>query len=340
MKETMRRIQSLFLFVCLATPAMASVQDLSGTASGLEATPSLPKELQCHKKDPENPRHCLDSHFKRFISTKGGLSFSRFMRRGAALKKSIVQGLANSFYDGDILAGKSGNAEYVGGVSAGGSARKNSNLKRERPTVQRVSMAIPVPLASARVKNPAGNGLKAYFDESLSEMSSRLFSVSRTASASLYRVASYARRISSDIREMIYYYAQKHSVDPDLMLAMVKQESGGNRYAVSRVGAMGLGQLMPETAKRFGVSDPFNARQNIEGMARYLQFLGERFNGDKVLMVGAYNTGEGRRSYRYGLVTNFQETVQYLGNVFSNYFHLTGQQVEFQDKIAPSRSAS
>jgi soluble lytic murein transglycosylase-like protein len=273
---------------------------------------------------------------------------SRFARRNAGLRKTIAQSSGNSFYDGDILARKSANTEYVSGVSGGGD-RLASNLRQETPlpntvrarlTVSRGAMLIPVPITSAWAKNSTKNGLKTYFNMSLSEMSRKLFSISSVAKASFHRVKSYARGISSEIHDTIYHYASKYLVDPNLVTAMVKQESDGNRYAVSSAGAMGLGQLMPETAKRFGVFDPFDERQNIQGMVRYLKFLGERFNGDKVLMVAAYNTGEGRRSYRYGLVPRFHETVDYLGRVFNNYFHLTGRRVEFQDRIVPSLSAS
>ncbi len=146
---------------------------------------------------------------------------------------------------------------------------------------------------------------------------------------------SYALKVPSYIRGLIDRYARKYSVDPNLALAMVKQESGGNRYAVSRTGAMGLGQLMPATARRFGVANPFDPRQNIAGMIRYLRFLKQKFNNDKVLMVAAYNSGEGRKSFRYGLIPRFHETIDYVKKVFGNYFRLTGEKVNYSGRVAP-----
>ncbi len=142
-------------------------------------------------------------------------------------------------------------------------------------------------------------------------------------------------KIPSSIGRLVGYYAKKYSVDPNLALAMVKQESGGNRYAVSKVGAMGLGQLMPQTARRFGVTNPFDPRQNIEGMVRYLKFLQRKFHNDEVLMVAAYNSGEGRKAFRYGLIPRFHETVDYVKKVFGNYFRLTGEKVNYKNRIAP-----
>lgn len=154
-------------------------------------------------------------------------------------------------------------------------------------------------------------------------------------SSEFKQAKSYVLKIPNYIRGLIGRYAKKYSVDPNLALSMVKQESGGNRYAVSKVGAMGLGQLMPATARRFGVENPFDPRENIRGMVRYLRFLQQKFNNDKVLMVAAYNSGEGRKSFRYGLIPRFHETVDYVKKVFENYFRLTGIRVNYNNRIAP-----
>ena len=74
---------------------------------------------------------------------------------------------------------------------------------------------------------------------------------------------------------------------------IMQMESGGNPRAVSPVGAQGLMQLMPETAKRFGVSDPFDPQQNVMGGTRYLEYLAKRYNNDPELIAGSYHAGEG-----------------------------------------------
>ena len=87
---------------------------------------------------------------------------------------------------------------------------------------------------------------------------------------------------------------QKVSVDPSLLLAVARQESRFRRSAVSPVGAKGLMQLMPATAKRFGVSDPFAPDQNIAGGIAYLDFLLRSFGDDPIFAAAAYNAGPSR----------------------------------------------
>jgi soluble lytic murein transglycosylase-like protein len=85
--------------------------------------------------------------------------------------------------------------------------------------------------------------------------------------------------------------AQSHSVEPKLLRAVMEQESGLRPCAVSKKGAQGLMQLMPDTADALGVDDPFNPKQNIEGGARYLRELLQKYNGDLSLALAAYNAG-------------------------------------------------
>ena len=96
------------------------------------------------------------------------------------------------------------------------------------------------------------------------------------------------------IEKAIQEAAQRFDLDPDLIRAVVKKESSFNPRAVSPAGAEGLMQLMPGTAARFDVKDPFNIEQNIMGGSKYLRELFDRFNGDLRLTLAAYNAGEGR----------------------------------------------
>ena len=87
--------------------------------------------------------------------------------------------------------------------------------------------------------------------------------------------------------------AKTHGVDVALVHAVITAESGYNPRAVSRAGAQGIMQLMPDTARRFGVQNSFDAAQNIDGGVKYLRELLTMFNGNRELAVAAYNAGEG-----------------------------------------------
>ncbi|HEY0143685.1 MAG TPA: lytic transglycosylase domain-containing protein [Thermoanaerobaculia bacterium] len=112
--------------------------------------------------------------------------------------------------------------------------------------------------------------------------------------------------------------ARTHGVDPRLVAAVVRRESAWNPNAVSRVGAGGLMQLMPATARFLGVTDVFDARQNIHGGTRYLRTLLDTFNGDLDLALAAYNAGPGAVA-RYKGVPPYRETQAYVAAVRGTY---------------------
>jgi soluble lytic murein transglycosylase-like protein len=114
--------------------------------------------------------------------------------------------------------------------------------------------------------------------------------------------------------------AQKFGIDPDLLKAVARVESGFNPLAVSESGAMGLMQLMPGTAASLGVKDPFNSAENVEGGARYLRSLLDKYGGNKRLALAAYNAGPGAVD-RHGGVPPYSETVSYL-NKINNIFRI------------------
>jgi len=116
---------------------------------------------------------------------------------------------------------------------------------------------------------------------------------------------------SGPVATLVADAANRYGLDPALLASLVRQESGFNPAAVSNAGAMGLTQLMPETAAQLGVTDPLDAAQNVDGGARYLRGLLDRFHGDTRLAVAAYNAGPGAVE-RYGDVPPYAETQSYV----------------------------
>lgn len=113
---------------------------------------------------------------------------------------------------------------------------------------------------------------------------------------------------------MIDFAAGRHGLPGRLLQSVIRRESAGRPCAVSTAGALGLMQLMPETAKTFGVADPFDPQQNIDGGTRFLKEMLVRYGGDLSLALGAYNAGPVAVD-RYGGIPPFAETRSYVGNV-------------------------
>jgi hypothetical protein len=113
--------------------------------------------------------------------------------------------------------------------------------------------------------------------------------------------------------------AARHDVDPALVKAVISTESGWNSQAVSRKGAVGLMQLIPGTAQRFGVNNAFDPAQNVEGGTTYLKSLLDRYNGDLSKSLAAYNAGEHAVDIKGG-VPAYRETQQYVQKVTDAYF--------------------
>lgn len=121
-----------------------------------------------------------------------------------------------------------------------------------------------------------------------------------------------------DLDWIIYRAGQKQGVDPRFIHAVIKQESKYNPKAVSPAGAEGLMQMMPDTAKRFGLKDPFDQAANVEAGTRYLKWLLKRFDGDVSLALAGYNAGEGSVD-KYKGVPPYGETQNYVKKIVSDY---------------------
>jgi soluble lytic murein transglycosylase-like protein len=112
--------------------------------------------------------------------------------------------------------------------------------------------------------------------------------------------------------------ARRHSVDPNLVRAMIKVESNFNPRARSRKGAMGLMQLMPSTARELNVYNPYDPAQNLDGGIRHIKSLLEQNGGDVALSLAAYNAGQGAVN-RHGGVPRYRETQSYVKRITEMY---------------------
>jgi soluble lytic murein transglycosylase-like protein len=131
-------------------------------------------------------------------------------------------------------------------------------------------------------------------------------------------LCSFSTKDSKSYDELISEFSNKYQVDFALVKAIIRAESGFNPHAISRKGAKGLMQLMPETARRMSVSNIFNPRENIEGGVRYFKYLLSLFNNDLRLSLAAYNAGENLVS-ELRTIPPYRETVDYVRRVLNYY---------------------
>ena len=127
------------------------------------------------------------------------------------------------------------------------------------------------------------------------------------------------RNRSSKYDTLIDHYAEKHNVDPVLVRAVIQVESNFNPECVSTKGARGLMQLMPGTAKRFGVTKIHDPEQNIRGGVRYLALLLDLFRNDLPRVLAAYNAGE-NAVLRHGGIPPYSETTTYVARALTVYY--------------------
>lgn len=121
-----------------------------------------------------------------------------------------------------------------------------------------------------------------------------------------------------ELEEAVVRYAREYKLSPALLLAVMKAESSFDPMVISKAGAVGLMQLIPETAIRYGVRNLYDTKDNIGGGAKHLRYLLDRFHGNLRLALAAYNAGE-RKVDRYRQIPPFKETQLYVKKVMGYY---------------------
>lgn len=155
------------------------------------------------------------------------------------------------------------------------------------------------------------------------------------------RAAYAARRAPKAVQSMVVRMAPRYKLDPNLVLAVIAVESDFRADIVSNKNAMGLMQLIPETAARFGVRDPFDAEDNLRGGMKYLRWLLAYFDGDVTLALAAYNAGEGAVRQHKG-VPPYRETrgyVEKIGQIYPHKSHPFDRKASASSGLSIARSA-
>ena len=181
-----------------------------------------------------------------------------------------------------------------------------------------VSVAAP---AKAQIAPSVDNGKRVYVnvDSPKTRHGSTISSPSAARSSAAATSAVPLPIPADKLDRIVQEAAQRHDVDPALVKAVISTESAWNPRAVSNKGAVGLMQLIPGTAQRFGVGNAFDPAQNVEGGTTYLKSLLDRYKGDLSKTLAAYNAGEHAVDL-FGGVPAYRETQQYVQKVTDRYF--------------------
>jgi soluble lytic murein transglycosylase-like protein len=186
-------------------------------------------------------------------------------------------------------------------------------------------------LAASAAPAMADTNIYSFRDEkgvthfsNLPHLDKRYKLVYRVPSSGYYRPNAWSARAPSTVEfsrlvPIIRDAARANGVDPKLIHAVIRAESGYNANALSNKGAVGLMQLIPATAQRYGVNDSYDPRQNIEGGTRYLRDLLKMFNGNMELALAGYNAGENAVVRAGNRIPPYAETQAYVPKVLHFY---------------------
>lgn len=177
-----------------------------------------------------------------------------------------------------------------------------------------LALAVAAPASGEMYRYVDQNGVATFSDVSPETRAKMLTVIGTKRALSQSATKEMERRFLSLIRST----ATRHGMDPDLVRAVIAVESGFDSRAVSRRGAKGLMQLMPETARSYGVSNPFSPEDNVSAGTQYLKHLIRSFDGNLYLALAAYNAGP-TAVFRYGAIPPFPETTNYVRKVLTLY---------------------
>jgi len=144
---------------------------------------------------------------------------------------------------------------------------------------------------------------------------------------------------TASIQDVVHGSSARYRLDPDLVNSVIRAESGFNPHAVSRKGAQGLMQLMPQTASTLGVTNPLDPQANVDGGTRYLRELLEHYNFDLIKALAAYNAGP-LRVQQYGGVPPYSETHAYVARVIRDFNQKKLAEQKQAHKTAPVTQSS
>ena len=253
----------------------------------------------------------------RILGGRGALTVAL----GAALS---IGGLTDSFSNVQYFVNKDLDAVRV--------VQKNDRGERIIATLQdgfaantifKISRALPDKLVTPQLSMFDEAWLKAFEEHEVTESPRKAPQTERDVfREEMVRITDAIRKeffsSSMPYGDLIWAKAEKYDVDPALVAAVIEQESKFRHRAVSHVGARGLMQLMPRTGRWMGASDLYDPEQNIDAGVKYIKYLEKKFNGNRKLVIAAYNGGEGNVA-RYRGIPPFRETQTYVKKVLKNY---------------------
>jgi len=344
--DSFRGLRSLFVLVRLDIETRLAVGGPIGQVLGSpQARDELIEATPAERRDEVAAAHAL-----------AVMRWDEFQRVAAEVLKP---GSATRLDYGEVLAAFTGNAALL--VNADGHALIRDRLV-EKMAILGYAPQLIGDVVSARLSIDAveqATRLRLLgrseveirrFLESAAETQARARALARAPlSGASPVVATVPREAAGSVRDTtgqrerfepaVLRSAARHRVDPDLVRAVIRHESGWNPRARSHKGALGLMQLMPGTARLLGV-DALDPEQNIDGGVRYLRWLLERFNGDVRLALAGYNAGEGAVDKSGNRVPVFRETQNYVKSITDAYgqtFHPLLDPEQTREEFAGTR---